>query len=532
MKLKADQLKKKYDKANAIKMSWDNKYQEVFDIAMPARDSFESTDVGGKVSQDYQDKRENLYTSVPEQSAIEFVNTMQEILCPPMSKWISLVAGMNFKDEERDKVNEELEKITDIANEYKNNSSFDTAISEFFYDLFAGTACMLTLPGSPARPISYKAIPIKQYCIEEGVDGEVRGVFRKFTMQRGLLGAQWAELKGVRLDEESAEKEVSLIESTYFDYDQEVYHYQVMDEKETTILVEREYQTNPFTVLRWNKCAGEAYGRGVGITSLNDSRTLNLIMLYSLRAFAYQLPIILAQEDAMLDVETFDQTPLTLNIVPDVKGIETLNVSPNYSAESYKVEELIMQIKKNTYSSTLPPDSSTQTATEIRQKISELRKSLNSVAGRLVSEGVIPLVRRTIDVLGDTGVLGQDFPERFNVQNINGLMFKVNLITPLGKIIRYNESQAMKAGMGTLVELDPTGQTLEEYVKTEEAIPNMLELESMPMKFIRTKDEVLAKRQERSEQMAQAQQSEAQMDIEVSNEKEIGKAAAKGVSGG
>ena len=525
MKLNAVEIKRRYGLANSVKTTWDTEYREIFEYCMPARDGYDKAQGGQKI-------RENLYSSVGEQSANEFVNTLQEVLAPPMTPWISLISGMRIKEEDKETINKELEKIADTANQYKDNSSFDMAFSEFLYDLFAGTACLLVLPGRPRRPISFKAIPLREYCIEEGVDGEVRGVYRKFSLKRELLNAQWIELKNYVVTKAVEDKDITLIESTWFDYDLSIYHYQVIDEAESIELVHREYRTNPFIVLRWNKCAGEYYGRGVGMTAINDIKTLNLIKYYSLRNFAYQLPILLAQEDEMLDVDSFDPTPLTLNVVPDTtSSIMPLDISAKYDQESYKTEELTMDIKKNTYSSTLPSDAGKgMTATEIRERIAELRKSLNSVAGRLVNECMNPLTLRIIDVLGDTGFLGDEYKKKFDVLNIDGMKYKNNIITPIGKIIRYAEAQAMKSNMAMLVELDPTGQSLEEYVKTEDAVPAVLELGGMPLKYIRDSKEVQAKRQQVAQNQQAMQQQAVEQDVMAENAKATGKAEAEQIN--
>ena len=526
MKLTPENIQQRYTKANSVKSTWDTQYEEIFDYCMPSRNLFDK--VSDKPDGGFQDRRENLYSSVGEQSANEYVNTLQEVLAPPMTPWISVKAGSQFKDETRESVDKELEKLTDIANEYKNNSSFDVAFSEFCYDLFVGTACMLILPGRPRKPLSCKSVPLKEYCIEEGVDGEVRGVYRKYSMKRELLGAQWKELQGKKLADAEKDKDIAIIESTFYDYDLNVYHYQVIDSGEGTELLSREYKTNPFIVLRWNKCAGEPYGRGVGMTAINDIKTLNLIKYYSLRGFAYQLPILLAQEDAMLDVDNFDPTPLTLNIVPDTKNsIVPLDIAPKYEQESYKTAELTMDIKKNTYSSTLPADvGKNMTATEIRERIANLRKSLNSVAGRLISEGVVPITIRIMDVLGSAGFFGQDFIDRFNVNDINGLIYKVNVVTPIGKIIKYADAQTMLAAASKLIEIDPTGQALEEYIKTAEMIPDYLELSGLPLKYINNTADIKAHRQQVAEGQQAAMEQQMSMEVQADNQKSMGKAMA------
>ena len=207
MKLTASEVSKRYNAAYTIKSSWDTEYREIFEYTMPARDGYDKAVAGERIDGQFQDRRENLYSSIGEQSANDFVNTMQEVLAPPMSNWIALEAGMRFEEDKRGEVNDELSKITAHANEYKNNSTFDMAFSEFCYDLFAGTACMLVLPGTPKKPLLFKAIQIREYCIEEGANGEVRGVFRKYDMKRELVPTQWPELKGMVVAEAQKEND-------------------------------------------------------------------------------------------------------------------------------------------------------------------------------------------------------------------------------------------------------------------------------------------------------------------------------------
>jgi len=536
MKKNATAILKRYQKANSIKTSWNTEYEKIFDYCMPSRNRWDKTSGSGEgsISPYFQDRRENLYSSIGEQSANDFVNTMQEVLAPPLSPWINLEAGVNFPESERAAVNKELDKIASRANEYKNNSSFDAAFSEFCYDLFAGTACMLVLPNTPRKPLTYKAIPLDEYAIEEGVNGEVRAVYRKYSMKRELLGAQWHELKKLEFTEEQGDKEMNIVESTYYDYDLEVWHYQVINSDENVELLAREYKTSPFIVLRWNKCAGEPYGRGPGLTALNDIKTLNLIKFYSLRNFAFQLPSFLVEEEMMLNADSFDPTPLTLNPVPNTDtSIKPLQLSSDFNAESYKTSELAQEIKKATYSSTLPnAGNEVRTATEIRQLLTEIRKSLNSVFGRLLSEFQIPLVTRTLDVLSDTDIFGEEFKERFDVNNIDGLKYKVNIITPIGKILRHSEAQAILSVATILMEIDPTGVVANKVLKVNELLEEYVKLEGIPDRFINSQEEIEQIEQQQAQGEQAAQQEAVNMDVLASNEKEMGKAVAKEAASG
>jgi hypothetical protein len=525
MKYAIPDIIKKYEKAATVKMTWDNVYRDVFDYTMPMRNGYGKVAHGGKDSGNYQDNRGHLYTSTGEQSANEFVNTMQELLCPPMAKWIDLEAGYKFDVDQRKAVNDELSKLSDIANEHKNNSNFDMAFSEFCYDVFAGTGCMLILPGDEYNPLVFKAIPLKEYCVEEGPDGVVCAVYRKYSMTREQIGAQWKELEKKKYGKEAKEKDVELLEITYKDQAADKYIYQVIDYKSQEVLVDREHRTNPFIVLRWNKCASEPYGRGVGIAALNDLKTLNLVKEYSLRNLAYNLPPLLVKEDAMLDVDNLELTPYSLNVVPDTQNsIVPLSIETNHNIEAFKLQELQMDIKRTCYANTLPNEGNRQlTATEVNQRMIELRKNLNSVFGRLISEFQIPLVRRVFDIL----ISMKKISDQFNLDDINGLVFRVKINSPISRQLKAQEAQSIAMSAQMLLQLDQSGQALMTMMKVNEAAAYMLELMGVPARFISTPEEATAKQEE----MAQAQQAAAQEAqagaVEAENAMSMGKAEAE-----
>lgn len=532
MKYSIAQICSKHTSAQITKSTWNSVYKEVFEYAMPSRDNFQKVASGSNNDPDYQDRRSELYSSAGEQAANEFVNTMQDLLCPPLSKWIDVEAGVLFPEDKREDVNKELKKICEKANEYKNLSNFDIAFSEFCYDLFAGTACMLIMPGdSIYQPVNYKTIPLTEYSIEEGNDGNVSWVFREFTMKRENIPQMWRELSKMEIKDNEAEKDMQILECTYWDKDINQWVYLVIDLTNKSELLKREYKTNPFVVLRWNKAAGEPYGRGPGIAALNDIKTLNMIKWYSLRALAYNLPPLLVQEDAMLDVEQLDMTPFALNVVPNSQSsivpLQLTQTNPNL--EQYKVQELQMDIKRATLGNTLPNEGNRQlTATEVNQRMLELKKNLNSVFGRLILFQ-IDMVRRIFDVMITNKIIKAKDKDGtgFDAAEINGMIYKVKINSPVAKQLKANEAQAIMAAAGLLIQIDPTGRSLNNTLKLDQMSPYLMDLLGVPNQFIFDSDEIKARGEEQQQQAQAAQQQAMQGQIEANNAIEMGKANAR-----
>jgi hypothetical protein len=535
LKYTTEEICKKYDTADGVKQTRLNKIKELFQYTMPDRDNFNKApaDIDGTAdaNQNYQDNREELFTSAGEQAVNEFVNKMQEVLCPIQQKWIELEAGYLFKENIREAVNKELAKITDIANEFKNVSNFDEAFSEFCYDIFAGTGCLLTMPGTQLNPLRFKAIPLKEYCIEEGVDGNVETVYRKFSMKARKIKYQWGVKEDKEFSGDDKDREVQILECTYKDLDTGAYIYLVLNYGEKKEIFRQEYRTNPFTVLRWNKAAGELYGRGVGLTVLNDIKTLNMIKRYGLMALAYIFPPLLVKEDGLLK-DKLDLTPMAMNYVGTAEDLSAV-IQPLFDSgykidlEQYRTLELQQDIKRNTYGNTLPNEGGKNlTATEVNARLNELRNNLGSVFGRLIRFQT-DLVRRIIDVLNVTGILAQnEAGQSFDVTKIDQLTYRIKINSPISRQLKLAEAQDIIAVVRTFLGMDPSGRMLSRIIKTDDALPYVAELLGMPVRFIYTQKET-AQIDQRQAMATQAQQEAAvQADIGAANAKALGKAEA------
>lgn len=529
MKLRAKQIIQRYSRAFSKKGNWDNRYEEVFKYIMPERDNFYHDNNPKKNYSQGESKRPHLYTSTGEQAGDVFVNRIQSILTPIGKDWVGLQVSSNFPDS--DERNRELDAMADLINSHKSASNFDAVISEFYYDLIAGTACLLVTEGTYNNPLNFKVIPINELCIDEGVDGKVDYVWRKFSLSREVAKYQWAELNDMEVSEEDREKEkeITLLECTYKDYEKDIYFYVVIDVEKEKIIVEREYKTNPFIVLRWTKCSGEVYGRGLGMKALNDVKSLNKITEYSLRALAFSIPTLLAQQDASFDADDFDLTPGALNVVPSTAtsnpSVMPLQINPSHDITAYNVDLLKQEIKKTMLDNQVPPDANVRTATEIIQRVQDHNINISSVFGRLIMEFLVPIIKRMIEVLKSFKYIREDF----EVEMIDGYSMKIKIQTPLATQQSQGEVMNIVNAASMLASFDPTGQVLGKVMKLDTLLPYLLETMGVPNRFINSDEEI--KQIEEAVQKANREREIQQIQDDVASEtaKAQGKEDAKQV---
>jgi len=502
--LNAKRIIEKYSSSLSKKSTVDSKYKEVFRYVMPDRDNYNYPQTDGD---NFDSKRNSIYSNVGVNAAMSFVNRIQSSLTPIKGDWIELKA--NELAENREEVDLELEKLAKICNMYKNISNFDQIISEFYGDLVAGTACLMLQKGTPKNPLMFRAIPIKDLTILEGVEGQVSYVFRKFETRKENLKAQWVELKGMEISADEADKNVSIIECTNYDYDTEQWTYYVVDQEKEKILVERPYAINPFITLRWFKCTGELYGRGVGLQAIDDIRTLNLMTQYALRSAAYALPTFMVQEDAVFDPDEFVLEPGALNPISDVNAIQPLQVNTNIDVNRLNLQELEAKVKKTMLNNVLP-DKITPgvTATEIAERSEQDQVNISSVFGRLENEFLVPLVKGIINTLQQFKLVDSEF----DISELDGLGFRVVVNTPLAKAQQQRGVMNVVRAASILAQFDPTGQVLANAFKTEELVPYLLDGMGTPANLYNTSKEYASKRDQSAQAGAQMEEQSANAD--------------------
>ena len=498
-------------KAQANALLWHDLYDTARSLAMPQRNLFSKTSAGA-------DKMAGVYDSTGIKAANNFVNTMQTSLTPPFVKWASLVAGVAIAEEQRGEVNQSLSVITDTMFAIMNASNFNTAISEFYYDLCLGTSALLILEGDDDKPLNYISVPIEQLALEEGAFGQVGAVFRKHKIPARVIEKQWRNVKlnsdlQAIIKDKPTEK-VELLEITYEEQDEsgkKTWYYEVIHEASKARIVEQKFlNSNPWIVTRYYKMPNEIFGRGTLLQALPDLKMLNkgkelAIKSAQLNAFG----VYTVADDGVINPNTLRILPGGFIPVGRNGGANGASIAPLPRSGDPNLQELMFtdlraSIEEIMLNKPLPPvQGGVRSATEIIERLKESQVTIGSAFGRLMHEFIQPMLQRTLDILTTRGLV--QLPEPIKIDNF---FVDIKIESPIAKAQNLEDINSLVQAFQIVGGVDPSLVGL--AYKIEDLGEIVGEKLGVPAELIRSKEE----REQIQEQAAQAAQQQAQAQAE------------------
>jgi len=477
-RLTLEEVIRRHKEAFARKDLWRSVYEEAYEYGLPQRNMYQGYYEGNVPGQG---KMNRVFDSTAIDSTQKFANKIQSGLFPPYKKWCRLEAGNDIPPESRDEVQKKLDQYTDQMFTVMRQSNFDLAMGEFLLDLAVGTSVMLIQPGDAFNPIQFTAVPQYLIALEEGPQGTVDNVYRKYKIRTEAIMRTYpdaiisTELQRL-IDNEKTEV-VELFEAVIYHTERGDYCYHVIHPKSKSELVFRKIPESPWVVSRYMKVPGEVFGRGPLLTAIPDIKTLNKTLELVLKNASLAISgVYTAADDGVLNpsnvrIAPGSIIPVARNAGPQGASLAPLPRSADFNVSQIIINDLRMNIKKILLDESLPPDNmSARSATEIVERMKELSQNLGSAFGRLITETMTPVVARVLSIMNEKGMIR--LPLR-----VNGLEVKITPISPLAKAQNLDDINdvmqfaqiANSLGAGGQAEIKP--EMIAKYVGDKLGIP-------------------------------------------------------------
>lgn len=426
-------FRRRYKKARATSDLWISLLEACYHYTCPSRNLF-------YWSSQFQGSQKNarVYDTTPVAALRTFVSKVQNALTPPQSAFAYLEAGSDIPEDEKERVNEYLQKSTNIIFDYIRHSNFDLASHEAYHDLGVGTAALICQEGPDSDPLQFYSVPLARLAMEQSTTGIIETNYRwwdeipirdiEVMWPNAVLTPTMQML--VNEDPNAIIKE--LVEGTvYLENPKNRYVYVLFHENDFLLKEDlgNEPGVNPWITFRWSKVNNEVYGRGPVVDALPSILSLQELARLELASanFNVSKPW-MAYSDGIFNPWTFKIEPNTIiPVAPNSNGQWPIQAFPDSAKpEFFQLTslDLRMQINKLMYADPLGPVESPQkTATEIAVRQRSFTEEIGPVYSRLQQEYLSRLIDRVMYILQKKGFLEKLL--------INGREIKIRYQSPL-----------------------------------------------------------------------------------------------------
>jgi hypothetical protein len=495
-------------------------WQDVAEIILPGEANFNTIRSQGE-------QRTERVMDATGMLALRKYAALVESLLMPAGKTYHRIKASEPTLAEDDEVKAYFDEVTRLLfkQRYATNSGFGTQI---------GTTCLgfgafgngSLFIDEDETGIRYRAIPLAETFFTENAQGLVDGCHRKFRMTARQALAFYGAMKDANVPSQITEaveknrpdqpftfihcvkpatERADWMRARAFRY---VAYTVCVDSR--TMVRQSGYRVFPYAVMRDLSVAGELYGRSPAMWSLPSLRLLNEMKRTILRGAQKIVdpPLLAQEEDGILGA--FDLRPGSVNyggvnaqgnatVVPlstgartDI-GIDLLNMEQQIINESFYIT--LFQILA---------ENPRMTATEVMERAAEKSQLLAPSIGRLQSEFLGSLVARELDILAARMELPPMPPQLAEA----GGSYELEMESPLARAQRSEDGVAIIRTLEVAMQGAQVDPSIMDNYDLDEMFKGLAEINGVPAKMLRSREDRDQMRQQRAEQQQMVQAAE------------------------
>ena len=451
-----------------------------------------------------------------------------------------------------DPIREWLDECRVIALKHVDASLYYAEQPEAFIDWAGfGTGCLMVeeapqpvnLTKTGFRGFLFGAERTGRFLIQDGPDGVVDTLFRRFKMTARVINERWPQASlpeniQNKLKTGRGDDQFTIIHSVYPRSKGERASYGTIEagttmpwascwvEKESKHLIyESGYRVFPAAVPRYHRTPGEVFGRGRGDIAFPDTWTLNTAKRMGLEDWALKIrpPILHGHDSVIGTLKLIPGGPTSVNTHgrPIRDQIMPFETGSRPEISQIKEEELRKSIRNIFFVeqilALLEVNKSEMTAFEFARKIELLFRLMGPVYGRLEWEGLYRIVEVIWDILAYARTFPPPPPEVYQTDGNVDIVFN----NPIAKAQRAGEAESITMVVNDVGALAQNKPEMLDWIDTDKMMRGVMETRGMPARWQRSEREVAALRAERQKQM----QTEMQLEQASQVAEAAGKAA-------
>lgn len=477
-----------------------------------------------------QKRNQDQYDVTANAALWKFAAAMESMLTPANNKWHRLrhpdMQLMKRRDVQLwfDQVNDAM-----FHYRYSPHSGYQANQHDGYVSLGAfGTSCLFADEYyDPLRPqmkgLRYRNIHLGELFFAVNFQGQVDTVYRRFKLTLRQIAQKWPDnipdgLRQQLKDKPETEVTVVHIVKPNPDFDPKAANaqgyryasYYVLRDN-VALLHKGGYRCMPYSTARYLSAPGELYGRSPAMNVLPAISVLNeekkTIIKQGHRTVD---PVLLAHDDGVLD--GFSLKPGAMNyggVNADGRALVHALPVGNLAIGKELMDDERLAIN-DAFLVTLFQiliQTPQMTATEVLERAREKGALLSPTMGRFQAESIGPQIEREFDLLMWQGLLPPPPPALIEA----GANYMVEYDSPLNRAMRADEAAGTMRTFQWASEIAATTQdpSVMDFFNTDAIIPELMQINGAPFRFMRDPQEVTQLRAQRQQQQAAAQLTQA-----------------------
>lgn len=461
----------------------------------------------------------------------KFAAAMESMLTPANNKWHRLRHPNANLMKQRD-VQLWFDQVNDAMfyYRYSPHSGYQANQHDGYVSLGAfGTGCLFTDEFSdPTRRgmkgLRYRNIHLGELFFATNFQGQVDKVYRRYKMTLRQIAQKWGiESLPLGYKERLKAKPEDEVTIVHIVKPREAWDPTALTSKQYRfasyyvlrdaghLLHEGGYRCFPYSTSRYITAPGELYGRSPAMNVLPSINVLNeekkTLLKQGHRAVD---PVILAHDDGILDGMSLKPGAVNYGAVsadgrPLVHTLQTGNVM--IGKELMDDERMAINDAFLVTLFQILIQTPQMTATEVLERAREKGALLSPTMGRFQSESIGPQIEREFDLLMWQGLIPPPPPALQEA----GAEYKVEYDAPLNRAMRADEAAGTMRTFQWAAEIASTTQdpSVMDFFDTDAIIPELMQINGAPFRFMRDQDQVAQIRQGRQQAQAAQQLTQA-----------------------
>jgi hypothetical protein len=482
------------------------------------------TGFAGVASTDQQQaERALLLDSTSTDSVRTLASTLCSGIAPANSQWINMAAN----GEDNDNNNRWLSECSELLWQNLANSNFDAEFFNAMLEAVISGAYVLYLEAKPTGGFVFQQWPAYECYWSSSTNSLTDTIYREYC----LTAAQVYREFGDKTPDSIQEK---LRTEPDFKYDflhvvrpRDVYQpggklsrnlpfasYHICV-PEKAILRESGYEEFPCSVPRLMRIPGSPYATGPMSDALPDIKELNVLKKYEKQAAELAVSgMWVATDDGVLNARNLKIGPRKIIVAADVANIKPLSTGSDFNVAFTCEERLQAQIRRVLMADQLNGAKANMTATEVQERMALIRQQMGPMYGRLMSEGLTPMVERAFGLMYRSGA----FPPP--PDDMSGVNFHVQFDSPLSRAQRLGEvaaiGQLSNYVLGMLQAFPEVGEVFDASASTRDMAQSL----GVTAKLLRSEDTIKQIRAAQAQAAQQAQQEQMSQQLQMQNASE------------